>query len=91
MDLYQKFVLNLGKYIDNLNIVFYDEFVLEVQFYFKIIGQVFYSCRFLFVVVIFNFREDNLMRYVYEIVLMDFIKNLVSKERVIFIWVEEGF
>lgn len=90
MDLHQKLVSNLGKYIDNLNIVLYDEFAPEVQSYFKTTGQVFHSCRFLFVVVTSNFREDNLMRYVHEIVLMDSIKNPASKERVIPIWAEEG-
>lgn len=90
MDLHQKLVSNLGKYIDNLNIVLYDEFAPEVQSYFKTTGQVFHSCRFLFVVVTSNFREDNLMRYVHELVLMDSIKNPASKERVIPIWAEEG-
>uniref|UniRef100_K1QKT5 Uncharacterized protein n=1 Tax=Magallana gigas TaxID=29159 RepID=K1QKT5_MAGGI len=42
MDLHQKLVSNLGKYIDNLNIVLYDEFAPEVQSYFKTTGQSLY-------------------------------------------------
>lgn len=90
MDLRQKLVSNLGEYIDNLNIVLYDEFAPEVQSYFKTNGQVFHSCRFLFVVVTSNFRDDSLMRYQHEIALMDCIRNSARKERVIPIWAEEG-
>lgn len=90
MDLRQKLVSNLGEYIDNLNIVLYDEFAPEVQSYFKTTGQVFHRCRFLFVVVTSNFREDDLMRYQHEIAFMDSIRNPASKERVIPIWAEEG-
>lgn len=74
----------------NTLIIFYDEFAPEVQSYFKTTGQVFHRCRFLFVVVTSNFREDDLMRYQHEIAFMDSIRNPASKERVIPIWAEEG-
>lgn len=81
---------NLATDIDDLNIVLYEEFVPEMQSYFKTTGEVFRRCIFLFVVVTSNFREDSLMRYQHEIALMDSIRNPSSKERVIPVWAEKG-
>lgn len=88
--LQQTLLSNLGTDIDDLNIVLYEEFASEVQSYFKTTGQVFRRCRYLFVVVTSNFREDSLMRYQHEIALMDSIRNPSSKERVIPVWAEKG-
>lgn len=88
--LQQVLMSNLATDIDDLNIVLYEEFVPEMQSYFKTTGEVFRRCIFLFVVVTSNFREDSLMRYQHEIALMDSIRNPSSKERVIPVWAEKG-
>lgn len=88
--LQQVLMSNLATDFDDLHIVLYEEFVPEIQSYFKATGEVFRRCRFVFVVVTSNFRKDNLMRYQHEIALMDSIKKPSSKERVIPVWAEKG-
>lgn len=86
----QELMLNLCTHIDDLNIVLYEEFAPDVQSHFKTMEQLFCRCRFLFVVVTSNFREDSLTRYQHEIALADSIKNPSRNERVIPVWAEVG-
>lgn len=84
----QELMSNLG--IDDLSIVLYEEFAPDVQSHFKTMEQLFCRCRFLFVVVTSNFREDSLTRYQHEIALTDSIRNPSRNERVVPVWAEAG-
>lgn len=84
----QELMSNLG--IDDLSVVLYEEFAPDVRSHFKTMEQLFCRCRFLFVVVTSNFREDSLTRYQHEIALTDSIRNPSRNERVVPVWAEAG-
>lgn len=69
-----------------LNVVLIEEFVPEVQSKLLTIECVFERCKFLFVLVTSNLKNDRLKRYQEQLALIDSIENVPG--RVIPIWAE---
>lgn len=72
----------------NLNVVLFDYFAPDVQNIFKITSCIFQRCRYLFILVTTNLRDDGVKRYQGQIALIDSI--MKQRERVVPIWTEEG-
>lgn len=72
----------------NLNVVLFDYFAPDVQNIFKITSCIFQRCRYLFILVTTNLRDDGVKRYQGQIALIDSI--MKQRERVVLIWTEEG-
>lgn len=69
-----------------LNVILIEEFVPEVQSKLLTIDYVFKRCKYLFVLVTSNLKNDNLKRYQEQLALIDSIEN--DLDRVIPIWAE---
>lgn len=71
-----------------LNVIIIEEFLPEVQSEIITMEDVFEKCRYLFVLVTSNLKNDRLKRFQGELALLDSIEN--GRDGVIPIWAEPG-